>query len=37
MIRQAMKAAQKEIPMETLVISTRGGVLKNQKEALAQL
>ncbi len=37
MIRRAMKAARKEIPMETLVISTRGGVLKNQKETAAQL
>jgi Fe-S-cluster-containing hydrogenase component 2 len=37
MIRRAMTAAQKEIPMETLVISTRGGILKNKKEKLAQL
>ncbi|EFK08132.1 4Fe-4S binding domain protein [delta proteobacterium NaphS2] len=37
MIQRAMAAAQKEIPMETLVISTRGGVLKNKKETLAQL
>ncbi len=37
MIRRAMTAAQKEIPMETLVISTRGGVLKNKKEMVARL
>ena len=37
MIQRAMTAAQKKIPMETLVISTRGGLLKNKKETRAQL
>ncbi|MCF8129433.1 MAG: 4Fe-4S binding protein [Deltaproteobacteria bacterium] len=37
MIRRAMTAAKKEIPMETLVISTRGDLLKNKKEPLSQL
>ena len=37
MIRRAMAAAQKEIPMETVVISTRGGLLKRRKETATQL
>ena len=36
MIRRAMAAAQKEIPMETVVISTRGIPLKRRKETAAQ-
>ena len=36
-IQHAMKAAQKEIPMETVVISTRGEMLKNNKGPFGKL
>ena len=37
MIERAMGTAKKEIPMKTLVISTRGEVLKNKKESFEKL